>query len=264
MLAFLVPIKSPQAASSWSDVCRLFERTLRSVCRQTSPDFRVLVVCNEVPTIDYSHPNVEFLTVDFPPPNSDYDSKAADKDKKLLTGLVGLRKWQPSHVMMVDADDCISRRLAEHVGRNPDKNGWYCETGYEYEDGGDTIVYRKERFYCVCGTSNVIAYKLFTLPETLPPFEEMVEYDRFMGGHACAKPDLAERGTPLEALPFPGAVYMRDSYGESLSLQEEFGAKLFRNPREAFRRLKKRLMAPLAQRPLTQELRDEFGIYAID
>ena len=58
-------------------------------------------------------------------------------------------------VMMVDADDCISRRLAEHVGRNSGKNGWYCETGYEYEDGGDTILYRKQRFYHVCGTSNV-------------------------------------------------------------------------------------------------------------
>ena len=264
MLAFLVPIKSPQVATSWSDVCRLFERCVRSLCRQTSPEFRVLVVCNQVPQIGFSHPHIRYLTVDFPVPQRDYDSKIVDKERKLIAGLIELREMQPSHVMQVDADDCVSRRLAEHVERNRDKHGWFFETGYEYEDGSKKILYRRKRFYGICGTSNVIAHRLFTLPDKLPPYEKILEYDRFVGGHAVARPDLAERGTPLEQLPFPGAVYVRDRIGESVSLQEKLGAKLHRHPREAFRRLKKRLLAPLVQQQLTQELKEEYGIYSLD
>lgn len=82
MLVFVIPIKSPKVATSWSGVCQLFERTLRSVCNQTSSDFRVVVVCNEIPQIEFNHSSVEYLKVDFPVPKLTYGAKGNDKAKK--------------------------------------------------------------------------------------------------------------------------------------------------------------------------------------
>jgi hypothetical protein len=94
-------------------------------------------------------------------------------------------------------------------------------------------------------------------------YEELIGFDRFLNGHPLAKGDLAERGTPLGALPFPGAVYIRDNTGESISMQEPFTTKLKRNPKEAVRGLKKLLSAPFRQQKLTEKIQEEFGLYPL-
>jgi hypothetical protein len=264
MIAFLIPIKHPQTAKSWPEVCRLFERCLRSVCGQTSQDFRVLVVCNERPAISFNHPNVEFLEVDLPVPARDRRSRQIDKKKKLIMGLVWLRRWEPTHVMSVDADDCISRQIVAYAGQRSGNNGWYLDSGYEYDDGSTHIQLRRRRFYALCGTCNIIKYQLYNLPETSLPFRPFDSYDRFVGGHGVAKIDLAERGAPLEPLPFPGAIYIRDRGGESNRMQEPLVARLKRSPRHALHGVKKCLAAPFTRRWLSLELQQEFGLYQLE
>ncbi|UWU48472.1 hypothetical protein APLC1_3267 [Limnospira platensis C1] len=45
MLGFFIPIKSRKISKSWDNLSLLLERTARSMCNQTHPDFRIIVVC---------------------------------------------------------------------------------------------------------------------------------------------------------------------------------------------------------------------------
>ena len=91
MLVFVIPVKSPLVSKSWNRFSKLFERCIQSVCNQTSPDFRVIVVCNEKPNTQFNHPHIQYIEVDFPPPNLDSASYGqargsgdADKAKKIF------------------------------------------------------------------------------------------------------------------------------------------------------------------------------------
>ena len=263
MLIFIIPVKSPKVATSWSGVCQLFERTLRSVCNQTSSNFVVIVVCNVIPQIKFRHPNVKYVVVDFPVPKLTYTAKGDDKSKKIVAGLLFARDLQPSHIMPVDPDDCISNKIASFVEQYPNSYGWYVDSGYEYDDGSNIVFVRAEGFYKICGSCNIINYQLFDIPETLLPYEQII-FDRFTNGHPLAKGDLAARGTPLKPLPFPGAIFVRDKIGESISMQEPLLAKFKRNPKETVRGLKKMLLAPISRKPLTNKIKNEFGLYVLN
>nr|MDZ8097522.1 glycosyltransferase family 2 protein [Nostoc sp. DedSLP01] len=241
----------------------MYTRCIRSVCNQTSSEFRAIVVCHEIPQTDFSHPQVQYIKVDFPIPGSSLPEKMVDKTKKLAVGLLAAQSLQPTHIMPVDADDCISNRLASVVAKNPKSNGWYIDSGYLYEEGSSTITVRKKNFYRLCGTCNIINYRLFNLPEKVLQNEPLTGHDRFLSGHPLAKRDLAARGMPLEPLPFPGAIYVRDRIGESTCLQEPLLTKLTRNPKELSVNLKKLLIAPFKQQKLTDEIRSEFYLYPL-
>jgi hypothetical protein len=264
MIVFIIPVKSRQAATSWPELCKLFERCLRSVCNQTSSNFHVVVVCNEKPQIEFSHPQVEYLEVNFPVPAPTYNARVDDRAKRVLAGLLSVRDLNPTHVMSVDADDCISQNIASFVNAYPNHNGWFVDQGFEYEEGQDKITIRRQGLYNICGTCNIINYQLFQLPETLLPYDQMTGFDRFLGGHPLAKIDLAANQTPIDPLPFPGTIFIRDRAGESVSLQESFLAKWQRNPRETVRGFKKRVLAPFNQKPLTNMIRSEFNLYSLD
>lgn len=263
MLVFIIPIKSPKVATSWTELSRMFERSLRSVCNQTSSEFHVIVVCHEKPQISFHHPHVQYIEVDFPPPSSDYTEKCEDKTQKVAIGLLAAQQLQPTHIMSVDADDCISNQLAAFVNQNKESNGWYMESGYEYEEGSNKIFLKNKNFYKLCGTCNIINNRLFTLPKKNYLDGKFIGYDKFLTGHPFAKGDLALQGTPLQELPFLGTIYVRDKIGESTSLQEPLLAKLKRSPKEAFRGLKKFVLAPLKEQKLTDTIRAEFGLYPL-
>lgn len=263
MIVFIVPVKSAKVATSWPELCKLFERSLRAICNQTSSEFQVIVVCNEKPEIAFHHPQVKYLEVDFPMPGATYGAKVDDRAKRVVAGLLAVKDLQPSHVMSVDADDCISNQIAAFVNQNQKSNGWFVDSGYEYEEGSNKIAVRKEGFYRICGTCNIVNYHLFNFPEKMLPYDQLTGYDRFLGGHPLAKGDLAERGTPIEPLPFPGVVFVRDRAGESVSMQENLIEKLKRNPKETLRGVKKSLLAPFNQQALTDDIRDKFGLYRL-
>jgi hypothetical protein len=267
MLAFVVPLKSAQISRNWALACRLFERCLRAICNQTSPQFRVVVVCNERPTVSFSHPNVHYLEVDFPPPlpdptetrsvgyelsrSKDIERKNADKARKLRTGLEYARRYQPTHSMVVDADDCVSRRLAKFVEQNPESPGWYFQKGYIHTEGSRFMHLNSRNFNVVCGTSVVIAYERYHLLFANPDFYQ----------HAFEEPMAS-----LTPLPFPGAVYSMangDNIYMSAETRDQIYATLFGrlfSPRvfSVFRKV-------LSYWPtlLTRSRRAEFGLYRL-
>ena len=120
MLTFIVPLKSKSTAVSWQRVSRLFNRTIASACAQKSPEFRVIVICHEIPAGDWTDPRLEFISVDYQiKPNATMNEKRNDASRKRLIGFNRAVELTSSHVMFLDSDDCVSNQLAGHVAKKP-------------------------------------------------------------------------------------------------------------------------------------------------
>ena len=243
MLAFVIPLKSAAVSSSWDQVTSLVRRTLRSACAQTCPEFRVIVVCHEVPEVGFGDHRLEFLPVGFPPPGPSKEERRRDRGRKMLAGLWRALSYRPTHVMLLDADDCVSNHLAGHVAEHPDANGWYIAKGYFYREGMDTVHVERRRFQEWCGSSHIVRPEFLELPA--PSTEEWY----LVHSHIVRR--MRKRGTPLEPLPFPGAVYLI-SHGENIN---DYSPILWpTNP------VKRWLRQVLYYRPLTPVMRSEFGL----
>ena len=221
MLVFIVPLKSARKSQSWELVCQLFQRSLQSLCNQDCLAFHVIVVCNEKPTIHFQHPQVEYVQVDFPDPKETNPIAwgLTDKGRKVLKGLLAAEKYQPTHTMVVDADDCVSSRLASYVKQYPQENGWFLQKGYKYIDNSQYLYFKRREFYRMTGTANILRYDLNDIPES-PEWNRGCGYYKFHINHQKIKLMMAEQGTPLKALPFPGAVYILGT-GENMSGNEQ-------------------------------------------
>ncbi len=263
MLVFIVPLKSSQVSNSWQQVCKLFERTLGSICQQTKQNFRVICVCHEKPEVNFSHPAVSYLQVDFPVPywnkktfvRTENHYQCVDKGRKMWLGLAEAQKFNPSHIMFVDADDCISKQIVEFVQQqDSNHNGWYFGQGYEYEEGKDTIFLRQQKFNQKCGTSYIFKFDLV--------FPQWVEFDaitRDYQRHQMFGKYLAERGTPLSPLAFPGSIYMTDNQ-ENIWLQKSFFTQSDRPVKEQVKFMAGNFYKRLKSQKLSEQIRQEFGI----
>jgi hypothetical protein len=212
LLTFIVPIRHQATTANWPGIKARLEVTLRSLCAQSSPEWNAVIVANRGADLPNIPKRVSIVWVDFAanklpdktkPIEQLYQAIRLDKGRRLLAGMMESRPT--GHVMTVDYDDMVSRRLAGFVSENPTGNGWYCNSGYLFSGGRLLYSYPSE-FFEFCGTSHIIRADLLHLPER---FEDATdEYVcRTIGSHKFIKKDLEEAGTPLACLPFPGAVY---------------------------------------------------------
>lgn len=206
MLVFVIPLKSPQISKSWQDVCSIFERTLRSVCNQTSSNFKVIVVCNQKPDITYTYPNIIYLVDNFPIPQPKVRfDKELDRTKKMLAGIVEAKQLpDTTHIMLVDADDCVSNQLAEYVEAYPQHPGWLLASGYWYQENSKFIKVMRKAFYEYCGTSNIIRADLYPVDSNTP---ENVDILQQSYRHKQIRKTLQSKNISLSFLPFKGAIY---------------------------------------------------------
>ena len=238
-------------------VTDLLRTTLASILRQSVRPIGVYVVCNEIPSWAAGMREVKFIQVDFPParaPNSaedEYEWIYRDKGCKIALALEHARRDGATHVMPVDADDFVSRRLAEHVSTHPDAAGWFFPTGILYSRLFKIAEIQRE-FWSRCGTSHIVRTEL--MPSTAsfgarPRQEDIVAcFDRWIldhvfGDHVQWQRYFAELGHPLQPLPFPGAVWHTDT-GENSS-RAWWGPTRF---------------GPVWGKTLTPQLAEEFSI----
>lgn len=261
MLIFIIPVKSKLTSNSWPKVSALFERTLRSVCNQTSPNFRVIVVCHERPHTNFEHESVEYVEADFSPPDLEdlvdnpvesIRRKRVDHKRKLWLGSVHAESLKPSHVMFVDADDCISCKLTSHVDGDLGNSGWYIEQGFEYPDNGQ-VIYPKSKFCMKSGTSTIIRYDLLSSLLAIQPDSIEVTYL----SHKLLPNYFQKIGNPLTPLPFRGAVYVT-GHGDNIFLE------YFSNKQKSFPDLMRlyggKMRKMLVAMSVTQEMQDEFHL----
>jgi hypothetical protein len=222
MIVFITSVRHPRNSNSYDDVLALLANTLRSVCNQQHDAFRVLVVCNEIPRLSYEHPHITYVKVDFPPPSEmnhaciGMDALRLDRGCKYLIGLIHARQFNPDYVMFFDADDYVSNRIVGFVSQHPGRDGWFLPEGYVY-DQDLSIFGRLRNFHMICGTSHIVRYSSYEIPPDLPPdADQSYILDRIdhhylfkvIGSHRWLADHMAEKGRPLEPLPFTGALYL--------------------------------------------------------
>lgn len=248
MLAFVTSLRHPHNSNDYGTVQRLLDDTLRSILRQQDKGFGIWVVGNREPR--HLPEGVHWVPVRFPPPSTKAgprtgrDAVLLDKGTKLTIGLLAARSAGASHVMFVDADDFVSRRLAGLVADDPRANGWYVEHGWRYNAQRATVR-RQRRFNTLCGTAYIVRCDLFGDfgdLDTRSSQEELRRHlgdrlERTFGSHLHLSGDLARAGTPLRPIPFPAALY-RLGTGENHSWNGMGGLC----------------------RPVTRSIAEEFGV----
>jgi hypothetical protein len=228
MLAFVTSLRHPDNATDYARIEALLRETLASITAQSSDEYVVIIVGNRVPSFPLP-PRTEFVPVEFAAPaaangpHADRDGFVRDKGTKIGVGLLAARAHDPSHVMIFDADDFVHRDLARFVGEHPDEPGWVIDKGWVYSRARNGYR-RQDAFHRTCGTSYVIPFDAYGVPEhlTVEATQEQV-LDGFgevlpniMGAHRNAVQWHRDRGRILQPLPFRGAVYHVDT-GENHS-----------------------------------------------
>jgi hypothetical protein len=212
MLCFVMALKSPAVAANWETAEAVFDRTLTSVCNQDDPDFRVIVVCNQIPRLaGPAPPVVHFVVKDLPVPGP--ASTMTDKWTKLAYGLVAARELHPDFVMLMDADDLVSRRLSGFVKKNNSSYGWIFKKGYYWRYGSRWIQWT-EHFNC--GTNSIVSSQVIRFPKQVRS-EEIDDCLILRNGHTIIERAMRDNGTPLDPLPFAGAVWVH-GHGENYTL----------------------------------------------
>lgn len=260
-LVFVIPVRHQDAVADWPNTMREMSQTLASIAAQTVAAWECILVANEGADLPDLPAGCRAIYVDLPVPDLPdrttrledyYDAIRADKGMRLYAGL---RDVAPdSHVMVVDYDDFVSRRLAELVVANRAAPGWNIEQGYVWSGG--SWCYLKSDFHQMCGTSHIIRRDLFGVLERGGQ-PDLAAIKRRVGSHIFIHHDLAAEGRPLSALPFPGALYRIGNSDSASGTGTLFHAMTplhdFRNPLRSGRRL-------LRYRRVGPALRREFSL----
>jgi hypothetical protein len=165
MIVFLTSIRHPQTSNNFLEVEQLLETTVSSILAQTDPEFRVIIVCNQVPRLKVVDARIVYHKVEFPaPPDNQqagfsgprwqlWDRPAAhDKGTKLLAGLLLARRFQPQYVFIIDADDWVHRAVVHYLHSRPRHPVWYADGGY-FVDPAARAVKRKYGMVRYCGST---------------------------------------------------------------------------------------------------------------
>jgi hypothetical protein len=247
-------LKAKAVSVDWGRVESIFKRTLFSVCNQTDNNYQVIVVCNEIPSLARPVPDrVRFVIRDIPPPQAN-SGQANMKDKfvKLQHGLIVAKDYMPNFIMIMDADDLVSRRLAELAAQEKNANGWIFANGYRWQENSRWL-HATTNFHRFCGTSAIVNASLIDFPSEVTE-EQFRKCIVLANGHTIIADALERCNRPLSPLPFPGAIYVLD-HGENDSSLRHVGKPQewhgFRHFWGSFRQ----------GRYFSERLKSEFGIH---
>ncbi len=261
MLTFIVPVKSELLASDWLAFSKLFERTLKSICNQINDNFKVIVVCHELPQVIFTSDKIEYVQVPFEPPTLVADDgdinralKEGDKANKILVGFERAKKYKPDYIMVVDADDCISNTIVSFVAQQENNvPGWYIDKGYYYKEGAKYLFLNKKTFNDLCGSCIIIRTDLFL---------QLITHDPWLYYYHELKE--LPNGIALKPLPFAGALYsMANGENHLMSLQHALNR--IKKPKiggQFFLSLYHKLLK-YSVRPITKKFKRSFNFYNV-
>ena len=261
MLCFIVPVKSKVVSNDWGRFVKLVERTLKSLTNQDSLKYRVIVVCHELPEINYNHDKIEFVQVDFAPPelnpkgtrDENREKKEVDKSKKIKLGVEVAKKYNPNYLMVVDSDDLISNKIVSFVlAQDQSSPGWYINKGYNYKEGAKYVFYKNRTFNHLCGSSIIVRADLM---------DDMFVTDPWLW-YMHETMETSEGA--LKPIPFPAGVYSIAN-GENHFMSPGYAGVMIK--RYVFNLRKYRqLVEKLSKyriRPLNNKFKKTFNFYQI-
>lgn len=207
MIHFVVPLRSKAASRNWEMVSLLFNRMLTSVFNQTSPEFRVIVACHDIPQLSRQYDErLEFIQVDCPIPRS-LDEQMKDKGYKVHALGHRLRELGGGYAMQADGDDLLSRRLAALAASGASPDGWSVDTGYLFYLDRGVMKYAPK----FPGRTAIIHFRPDDLPATMDDAWTASTHDQpylIRKGHGNIAAEARAMGRHLEPLPFKGFVYV--------------------------------------------------------
>jgi hypothetical protein len=263
MLGFVIPLKSQKISSNWNQVSNILERTLRSIYNQSSDEYRVLVVCNEIPELKQIHAKgdskTEFFQVDYGDLPTTIREKDSDKSRKIWAGInVLILDENISHIMILDADDLVSSSLVEFVCSHKSSNGWFMNSGFEYPEGKKIVYYRSYGIHYRTGSSHIIRKDILKRYADVP--FDLVDIEFLY--HQNIRSEMISSNTPLEPFPFPGIVYVVE-HGENHYLNRKERLLTPNTFMDAVRIYGGVLRRVFIARPLSDKICDEFSLYSI-
>jgi hypothetical protein len=191
---------------------------------------------------------VDLLLVDYPPAEGGLADRRADKARKLKRGFEYARTLGASHVMAVDADDCVSRRIAEVVESDPEAGGWLLRKGYLWKEGSRVAYLNRRNFNHSCGSSAIVRIDLFHHL-----------FDREWRRYSFEEPALPSELT-FKSFPFAGAVYcILNRENMFMNRQRLVTHRTGEGSMQYYLR-KARKYVPM---PVTRHLVNEFGLYPL-
>ena len=251
MLTALIPFIAEGVANDWPKAVACLERTLGSVLANPEKDLRVIVVCQDRPPLKLKDERYVFLQTQHPKPGkSDVPAKHADKGAKVVEAFAAARDFSSDYVMIVDADDLISNKLVSYVCQRPEYDAFCMKRGYEWRVGSPYFIVRKS-FNQVCGSAFVWRYNEKVFPGYIGRSKTKLIAEL---GHNLVEAAMDAEGLRVDKIHEPKAVYVtgheNHMYGDYHNLTLK-------------RRLKEWVRSAWRSRPLTPELKAEFGLASI-
>lgn len=262
ILTFIIPVRHQDNAKDWKILKKNLTETINSITAQTHPQWKAVIVANNGADLPKLPNKFEVKYVNFPPNERHeqgkedkeifYEFFRFDKGRRVLAGM--LHTKGAGHFMIVDDDDFVSCELTSFVAENKTENGWYIHNGYIWGDGG-YLLSLCSGFSHFCGTSLIIRSDLYQLPNKFEKASKEYIKNK-LGSHIFIQEYLKRTTTPLEPLPFPGAVYRIGHVGahsksKGLIAHYFMHRWLLKQPREFMRRL-------LRMRFLTRKIKKDF------
>jgi hypothetical protein len=226
MIGFCTSLRARAMADDWPYHVWLLERVVHSMLSQSEGEPFVAIGCHDIPDSPLaSDPRVQFVPLNIELPQRTFDDMSCDKVLKVSAAVRVAQSRGCEYIVFNDADDLISGRIGSHAMRYRGANGWYTRSERRYAYGG-----RLMRFHeiadpwsgpCVVVRSDLLS---FAAPPFAGPWADRVargdeqEYLDLLQrhgrevctlsavGHGHYRSYMADNGTPLAPLPFPGNV----------------------------------------------------------
>ncbi len=217
---FVSPIVSRRYADDWEGVERGLAATVRSLSRQTDPDWKIMVIGGDEPRLPCELADrMEFVEADLMIDDPTRKGRREiDKQRKQYCGYVELRRHMPEFVMPLDYDDLVSTRLVEYVRAHDQFDGFMLKSGYVYRDGEQRCQY-SSRVHLRTGSNFVVRYREDLFPAEAsdfdPPPEGYLDWP-FIESHIKFPDRLFESlGMNYTIVPFPCVVWRRNAHAIS-------------------------------------------------
>ncbi len=227
MITFLTSLRHPETAKNHTRVAELFETCARSVCSQTYEDIRFIVVCNQIPNIDFHDSRIQYVKVDFPVPQKidqrlTWEKRNLDKGLKIATGIWHSLESSPEYLFIVDADDWLDRCVAAYVDANNSEAGFVVDRSYMVNLKKMTYKRRRggaEHFgSTICASLPTMLATFPKIPryKTQPTYQDLIagvdtrKLIDLIGGHKLAH-HCRTTGRAFKRFPFFAASWVIDN-----------------------------------------------------
>jgi hypothetical protein len=229
MIVYAAAVIHPANSSDYAMVAQLAKNTITSILANQGP-MRVVVACNQTLDLGLNDERYCEVITDLPPPSKDTNSgiplnaMLLDKGRKLLKAIDFAQQLDPRYVVIFDADDYVSNKINTFLTSQSERCNWYVDQGYVWAAGAPHMK-PTHNFVDYCGTSLVFDNETLVAQfpnlrhqaepsaeaPSIPESEDAEHLIKTLGNHREALPYLGTHGAAFKPLPFPAAVWVRNT-----------------------------------------------------